>query len=102
MFLPRCVRLGSVSLCVVLVFHLVSAAVRAEKGAPPAPVFVAVTQAAGIDFHLSCGGAQNRDIMESMCGGGVVIDYDNCGWADIFPVTPSTLPQSKTGNAPRS
>ncbi len=102
MFLPRCVRLRSVSLCVVLVLHLVSAAVRAQKGAPPAPVFVDVTQAAGIDFHLTCGGAQKLYIMESMCGGVAVIDYDNDGWPDIFLVNGSTLEDLKTSKSPAS
>src|SRR5260370_37876217 len=55
MFLPRCVRLRAVSLCVVLVFHLVSPAVRAKKRAPAAPVFVDVTQADSITFNLTSG-----------------------------------------------
>ncbi len=102
MFRPRCVRLRAVSLCVVLVFHLVSPVVRAQKRAPPAPVFVDVTQAAGIDFHLTCGGAQKLYIMESMCGGVAVIDYDNDGWPDIFLVNGSTLEDLKTGKSPAS
>ena len=53
--------------------------------------FVDVTRAAGIDFHLFCGGPQKRYIMESMCGGVAVFDYDNDGWMDIFLVNGSTL-----------
>jgi len=87
---------------VVLVFHLVSPAVRAQKRAPPAPVFVDVTQAAGIDFHLTCGGAQKLYIMESMCGGVAVIDYDNDGGPDIFLVNGSTLEEFKAGKSPAS
>jgi hypothetical protein len=53
--------------------------------------FADVTRAAGIDFHLTCGGAEKRYIMESMCGGIAVFDYDNDGWMDIFLVNGSTL-----------
>jgi hypothetical protein len=53
--------------------------------------FTDVAQAAGIDFHLTCGGPEKRYIMESMCGGVAVFDYDNDGWMDIFLVDGSTL-----------
>src|SRR5215469_631603 len=52
----------------------------------PPVSFTDVTQAAGIDFHLTCGGPEKRYIMESMCGGFAVFDYDNDGWMDIFLV----------------
>src|SRR5258705_8963531 len=48
------------------------------------PSFADVTRASGIDFHLTCGGLEKRYIMESMCGGVAVFDYDNDGWMDIF------------------
>jgi enediyne biosynthesis protein E4 len=53
--------------------------------------FVDITRAAGIDFHLTCGGTGKRYIMESICGGIAVFDYDNDGWMDIFLVNGSTL-----------
>jgi hypothetical protein len=53
--------------------------------------FVDITHAAGIDFHLTCGGAEKRYIMESMCGGIAVFDYDNDGWMDILLINGSTL-----------
>jgi len=59
--------------------------------ASPAISFVDVTQAAGIDFHLTCGSPEKRYIMESMCGGVAVFDYDNDGWMDILLVNGSTL-----------
>jgi hypothetical protein len=63
-----------------------------RKSSSPAPVsFADVTHAAGIDFHLTCGGPQKRYIMESICGGIAVFDYDNDGWMDIFLVNGSTL-----------
>jgi len=101
MFLPRTVRY-SVTLCAVLAFPLVFSELRAQKGAPPAPVFVDVTRASGIDFHLTCGGPQKLYIMESMCGGVAFIDYDNDGWPDIFLVNGSTLEDLKTGESPAS
>ena len=59
--------------------------------------FVDVTRAAGLDFHLTCGGTEKRYIMESMCGGVAVLDYDNDGWMDIFLVNGSTLEDLRTG-----
>ena len=53
--------------------------------------FADTTRAAGIDFHLTCGSLEKRYIMESMCGGIAVFDYDNDGWMDIFLVNGSTL-----------
>ena len=66
------------------------------------PLFEDVTRAAGLDFHLTCGGAEKLYIMESMCGGVAVFDYDNDGWPDIFFVNGSTLEDMKTGKAPTS
>jgi enediyne biosynthesis protein E4 len=59
--------------------------------------FVDVTAKSGIDFHLTCGGAEKRYIMESMCGGVAVLDYDNDGWMDIFLVNGSTLEDYRAG-----
>jgi enediyne biosynthesis protein E4 len=59
--------------------------------------FADITRAAGIDFHLTCGGPDKRYIMESMCGGVAVLDYDNDGWMDIFLVNGSTLEDVKAG-----
>jgi enediyne biosynthesis protein E4 len=60
-------------------------------------LFADITRAAGIDFHLTCGGPQKLYIMESMCGGIAVFDYDNDGWMDIFLVQGSTLEDLKAG-----
>jgi hypothetical protein len=67
-----------------------------KQGAPTSPSFTDVAHAAGIDFHLTCGGAEKRYIMESMCGGIAVLDYDNDGWMDIFLVNGSTLEDLQT------
>ena len=64
----------------------------------PWPVsFFDVTRASGIDFHLTCGSPEKRYIMESMCGGVAVLDYDNDGWMDIFLVNGSTLEDMRAG-----
>jgi len=62
-----------------------------KQVAPSSALFTDVARGAGIDFHLTCGGAEKRYIMESMCGGIAVLDYDNDGWMDIFLVNGSTL-----------
>jgi len=59
--------------------------------------FADVTRAAGIEFHLTCGGPEKRYIMESMCGGIAVFDYDGDGWMDIFLVNGSTLEDLRAG-----
>ena len=80
---------------------------RGVAGSPPqktktakAPAefsFVDVTRAAGIDFHLTCGSLDKRYIMDSMCGGIAVFDYDNDGWMDIYLVNGSTLEDLHAG-----
>lgn len=56
-----------------------------------------VTRTAGIDFHLTCGSQEKRYIMESMCGGVAVFDFDNDGWMDIYFVNGSTLEDMRAG-----
>ena len=77
-------------------------ALRAQRRTAPPPQFVDITRAAGLNFHLTCGGPQKLYIMESMCGGVAVIDYDNDGWPDIFLVNGSTLEEMKRGDGPTS
>lgn len=59
--------------------------------------FADVTRAAGIDFHLTCGSPVKRYIMETMCGGVAVFDYDNDGWMDLYFVNGSTLEDVRSG-----
>jgi enediyne biosynthesis protein E4 len=68
-----------------------------SRSTSPGASFVDVTRAAGINFHLTCGGPQKLYIMESMCGGIAVFDYDNDGWMDVLLVNGSTLEDLKTG-----
>ena len=74
------------------------ATASARKIAPASALsFADVTRASGIDFHLTCGGLEKRYIIESMCGGVAVLDYDNDGWMDIFLVNGSTLEDLRAG-----
>jgi len=61
------------------------------RPATPAPHFVDVAAKSALDFRLTCGGPEKRYIMESMCGGIAVFDYDNDGWMDILLINGSTL-----------
>jgi hypothetical protein len=67
------------------------------KAALPAISFADVTHAAGIDFHLTCGGPEKLYIMDSMCGGVAAFDYDNDGWLDIFLVNGSEIADFRAG-----
>ncbi len=68
------------------------------KGLASSPIsFIDIAKTAGIDFHLTCGDPEKRYIMESMCGGVAVLDYDNDGWMDIFLVDGSTLADQREG-----
>ncbi len=78
--------------------HLAHAPSPVRKAMPSSAVsFADVSRASGIDFHLTCGGPEKRYIMESMCGGVAVLDYDNDGWMDIFLVNGSTLEDVRSG-----
>ena len=61
--------------------------------APPGgpALFVDVTRAAGIDFHLNCGSKEKLYIVETQCGGAAAFDYDNDGWMDILLVDGSSI-----------
>src|SRR5450432_1347235 len=61
------------------------------------PLFVDVTRAAGIDFHLNCGGLEKLYIVETQCGGSAAFDYDNDGWMDILLVDGSTIADYRAG-----
>src|SRR5207253_1334409 len=70
---------------------------HASTSSSPSEQFADVTHAAGIDYHLTCGSLEKRYIMETMCGGIAVFDYDNDGWMDIFLVNGSTLEDLRAG-----
>src|SRR5262249_4897871 len=63
---------------------------------PAFPAFVDVAHASDIDFHLTCGGREKHYIIESMCDGAAVFDYDNDSWIDILFIDDSTLEDLRT------
>jgi hypothetical protein len=60
-------------------------------------LFVDVTRAAGIDFHLNCGSKEKLYIVETQCGGAAAFDFDNDGWMDILLVDGSSIEDYRAG-----
>ncbi len=60
-------------------------------------LFVDVTRAAGIDFHLNCGSKEKLYIVETQCGGAAAFDYDNDGWMDILLIDGSSIEDYRSG-----
>jgi enediyne biosynthesis protein E4 len=77
----------------------IEARARTSAKSPPsnAPKFVDVARQSGIDFHLVCGGSEKLYILETMCGGIAVFDYDNDGWMDILLINGSTVEDMRAG-----
>jgi hypothetical protein len=91
-------RLVLCSLLIAAASAVSGQAHNAPKLKPQSTVaFTDITRASGIDFHLTCGGAEKQYILESMCGGVAVFDYDNDGWTDILLVNGSTLEDLQSG-----
>ena len=87
---------GALLLCAVAP----AAAQQKAQPAKPAPapaIFTDVTSQAGINFHLTCGSKEKLYIMDAMCGGVAVFDYDNDGWPDIYFVNGATLEEFQAG-----
>ena len=59
------------------------------------PVFVDVTEAAGIHFKHSNGKTEQKHIIETMGSGVVFFDYDSDGDADLYFVNSGPIPQAK-------
>jgi len=70
---------------------------QSKSPAPQTALFTDATRAAGIDFHLTCGSHDKQYIMDSMCAGVAVFDYDNDGWMDLYFVNGSTLEDLRSG-----
>jgi enediyne biosynthesis protein E4 len=63
----------------------------------PKDLFIDVTRAAGIDFHLNCGSKEKLYIVETQCGGAAAFDFDNDGGMDILLVDGSTIEDYRAG-----
>ncbi len=71
---------------------------RAKTPNPnPGALFVDVTRAAGINFHLNCGSKEKLYIVETQCGGAAAFDYDNDGWMDILLIDGSSVEDYRAG-----
>ena len=66
------------------------------------PIFVDVTEEAGIHFKHSNGKTEHKHIIETMGSGVVFFDYDTDGDADLYFVNSGNIPQARQaqfGNA---
>ncbi len=72
-----------------LIFILIGSA------AAQPPVFVDVTEEAGIHFKHSNGKTEHKHIIETMGSGVVFFDYDTDGDADLYFVNSGNIPQAK-------
>ncbi len=90
-------RIKLVLVAFLLTGNLAAQSPKPRSQAETITSFTDITRAADIDFHLTCGSAEKLYIMESMCGGVAVFDYDNDGWMDIFLVNGSTLEDMQAG-----
>jgi len=61
------------------------------------PIFVDVTEEAGIHFKHSSGKTEHKHIIETMGSGVVFFDYDTDGDADLYFVNSGNIPQAKQG-----
>lgn len=71
-----------------------------DPAAPP-PLFVDVSDAAGLDFRHHNGADGRRRLPETMGAGGCVLDFDGDGWMDVYLVQSGDLlePHRRAGNA---
>jgi hypothetical protein len=74
-----------------------AASASASRAPAPRIEFADVARASGINFRLTCGGPEKAYIMESMCGGVAVFDFDNDGWMDIFLTDGALLEDQRAG-----
>ena len=60
------------------------------------PIFVDVTDAAGITWKQFSGFSPDRYLIEMMGGGVGLFDFDNDGWIDIFLLNGGETPHGKS------
>jgi hypothetical protein len=64
---------------------------------PATPVFVDVTEDAGVRWGIRQIARGGWNVVETMGGGGGFVDYDGDGWLDLYFVSYSLTPQPGTG-----
>jgi hypothetical protein len=67
------------------------------RGETAHPVYVDVTEAAGLRWGIQKLALRGWNVVETMGGGGGFVDYDGDGWLDAYFVSYSTMPQDGTG-----
>ena len=76
-----------------LQFHLLFSLILIGGSAAQSPIFVDVTEEAGIHFKHSNGKTDHKHIIETMGSGVVFFDYDSDGDADLYFVNSGNIPQ---------
>jgi hypothetical protein len=74
---------------------------RAPAAAEAPPQFENIAPAAGLDARHVNGGTPDRHLLEIMSGGGLFLDYDEDGWADIFLVDGGSLVDKRVASTAR-
>ena len=67
-----------------LIGGLASPSASPQQSLPPLPVFADETARAGIKFRHYGNPTPDKYLIETMCGGVALLDYDNDGFLDIF------------------
>ena len=74
---------------------LLSLLLTVGSTAAQSPIFMDVTEKAGIHFKHSNGKTEHKHIIETMGSGVVFFDYDTDGDADLYFVNSGNIPQEK-------
>lgn len=79
----------------LLIFFIFIGLTFIGSAAAQPPIFVDVTEEAGIHFKHSNGKTEHKHIIETMGSGVVFFDYDTDGDADLYFVNSGPIPQAK-------
>jgi enediyne biosynthesis protein E4 len=64
---------------------------RLFGASPPLPTFADVTARSGVKFKNEASLTAQKYLLESMCGGVAMLDYDGDGWLDLFFVNGAAI-----------
>jgi hypothetical protein len=102
--IPRWLALLSVGTALaVLVNSTLAAAGMQRSGAPVPhhPAFREVASARGLDFTQINGASEQKFFPEIMGSGGLLLDFDNDGWLDVFLVDGGSFADSAVAGRAR-
>lgn len=80
---------------IIIFILLTSVSAFCKHAAAQHPIFVDVTQEAGIHFKHTNGKTEHKHIIETMGSGTVFFDYDNDGDAELYFVNSGPIPKDK-------